>query len=252
MVVEAVRGGGAADGPAQDQSAVYPQDIEDALDYLTMQVQQLQDQVNRSIVFLGRRYGGTDVPLASARAGLALLFNSNGNPIAGAGINPSVTVSSAMIPVVTAATTAAALTGPRLAWSVVGSSDPGRYDVDYSLTTAPTGFVFPFGQHVRGFIRYIGTALVAAGSPYGTNGTDPLMPDRRSTVPAGKSNMGGVDNGLLTGGSVLGAVLGTQTKTLYHIESSGVYTIRNCCRNSSLSRFCSDRVRRHNLSFTRL
>jgi hypothetical protein len=41
------------------------------------------------------------------------------------------------------------------------------------------------------------------------------MPDLRSMVTAGKSNMNGADNSLLTGGTVLGAILGGQLKTLF-------------------------------------
>ncbi len=53
-------------------------------------------------------------------------------------------------------------------------------------------------------------ALVAAGNPYGTSGGDPLFPDMRCVVPAGKDT----SRGLLTGSTVLGALLGAQTVTL--------------------------------------
>src|SRR6266404_2149614 len=79
---------------------------------------------------------------------------------------------------------------------------------------APAGFVYPIGQACTALYPDYRAKLVSAGSPYGTNGVDPLMPDRRSVVSAGKSNMGGVDNGLLPGGTVLGAVLGSATRVL--------------------------------------
>jgi len=94
-----------------------------------------------------------------------------------------------------------------------------------------------------GALSGISDRIGAAGSPYGTNGTDPLMPDRRSTVPAGKSNMGGVDNGLLTGGSVLGAVLGTQTKTLITSNLPAYTPSGTVAGTVPYQGFASDRVR---------
>lgn len=198
------------------QGAVYPTDIEDALDYVTMITQQLQSQVTQSIVFSpADTVPAAPLPPASARAGLALMFNSSGNPIAAAGINPSVTVSAAMIPVVTAATTAAALTALGIPGSLLDLLIPPGTIWDYAAGgAAPTGFVFPIGQACTSTYPSYRALLVSAGSPYGTNGTDPLMPDLRSAVVAGKSNMGGSDNGLLTGGTVLGALLGLQSSNL--------------------------------------
>lgn len=197
-----------------NQGGAYPQDIEDALDYQTMISQQLQDQVDRSIVFSVADTVAQTLPLASARANLLLGFNSSGAPIAVAGIVPNVQVSAPMIPVVTAPSTAAALAALGLPGALLDTLIPAGTAWPYTLTAAPTGFVFPFGQPCTSLYPVYRAALVAAGNPYGTNGVDPLMPDFRSAVPAGKSNMGGSDNGLLTGGTVLGAVLGTQTKVL--------------------------------------
>lgn len=198
-----------------NQGAVYPADIEDALDYLTMITQQLQDQVNRSIVFSVADTVKTTLPVASAREGLFLSFDSNGNPICVSELTPGTTVSAAMIPVITAPTTAQALAELGLPGSLLDLLIPSGTCWEYNAAgAAPTGFVYPIGQACTSTYPDYRAKLIAAGSPYGTNGTDPLMPDRRSTVSAGKSNMGGVDNGLLTGGTVLGAILGTQTKVL--------------------------------------
>lgn len=198
-----------------NQGGVYPQDIEDALDYLTMITQQQQDQIDRSIVFSVADTVEQTLPIASARANMVLGFDSSGNPTAVSEINPSVTVSAAMIPVVTAATTAAALAALGIPGNLADVLIPSGTCWEYNAGgAAPSGFVFPIGQACTALYPDYRAKLVAAGSPYGTNGVDPLMPDRRSTVAAGKSNMGGVDNGLLTGGTVLGAVLGVQSKTL--------------------------------------
>jgi hypothetical protein len=147
--------------------------------------------------------------VASARANLSLTFNSNGDPVATDQLTPGTTVSAAMIPVVTAPTTADALTELGLPGALLDLLIPSGVEWPYHAAgTAPTGFVFPIGQACTPAYPDYRAKLIAAGSPYGTNGVDPLMPDRRSTVAAGKSNMGGVDNGLLPGGTVLGAVLG--------------------------------------------
>lgn len=202
-----------------NQGAVYPADIEDALDYLTMITQQLQDQINRSIVFSTADTVEVDLPPASARAGLFLGFNSTGDPVAVDGLTSGTTVSAAMIPVVTAPTTDAALTALGLPGALLNLLIPSGTCWDYDAGgTAPTGFVYPIGQPCTSLYPDYRAKLIAAGSPYGSNGTDPLMPDRRSFVSAGKSNMGGSDNGLLPGGTVLGAVLGTATKALNPIN----------------------------------
>lgn len=193
-----------------NQGGAYPQDIEDALDYLTMTVQQLQDQINRAIVFSSADLVEVDLPVASARANLSLTFNSNGDPVATSQLTPGTTVSAAMIPVVTAPTTAAALAALGIPGTLLDLLIPSGTEWNYDAGgSAPTGFVFPIGQPCTPTYPDYRAKLIAAGSPYGTNGVDPLMPDRRGSVAAGKSNMGGVDNGLLPGGTVLGAVLGS-------------------------------------------
>lgn len=197
-----------------NQGAAYPADIEDGLDILTLQTQQLADAVSRSIVFSVADTVEQTLPVASARANLLLGFDSNGAPIALAGIVPNVQVSAPMIPVVTAPSTAAALVALGLPGALLDLLIPAGTIWDYGLVALPNGFVFPYGQACTNTYPVLRAALVAAGSPYGTNGVDPLMPDLRSVVGAGKSNMGGTDNGLLNGGTVLGAPLGAQTVTL--------------------------------------
>lgn len=198
-----------------NQGGVYPADIEDALDYLTMITQQLQDQVERSIVFSVADSVAPTLPVATARANKVLGFNSNGDPVAVDGIMPGTTVSAAMIPVVTAPTTAQALTALGLPGALLDLLIPAGTIWDYAgFGTAPTGFIRPFGQPCTALYPVYRAMLIAGGSPFGTNGVDPLLPDLRSVVVAGRSNMGGTDNGLLPGGTVFGAVLGAATRTL--------------------------------------
>lgn len=197
-----------------NQSATYPADIEAALDYLTMITQQIVDAQSRSIVFSIADTVPSQLPPATARAGKYLAFDAAGSPIASPGPVAGVAVSAAMTPVVQAATTAAALALLGIPGALLDQLIPAGTIWDYSLPTAPTGFAFPIGQACTSTYPVYRAALVAAGSPYGTNGVDPLMPDLRSVVSAGKSNMGGVDNGLLPGGTVLGALLGSATRVL--------------------------------------
>lgn len=197
-----------------NQSAVYPQDIEDALDYLMMVAQQLQDALDRAIIFSAADSVAQTLPTATARANKFLGFDSSGDPIAADGLTAGTTVSAAMIPVVTAPSTAAALTALGIPGNLLDQLIPAGTVWDYCLTSAPAGFLFPSGQACTSSYPVLRAALVAAGSPFGTNGVDPLLPDGRSVVVAGKSNMNGANNGLLTGGTVLGNVLGVQNKSL--------------------------------------
>lgn len=197
-----------------NQSATYPADIEAALDYVTMIAQQNADAISRSIVFSIGDTVPVQLPPAASRGNKYIAFDSFGNPIASPGPLAGVAVSAAMTPVVQAATTAQALTLLGIPGSLLDQLIPAGTVWDYTLPTAPGGFVFATGQPCTSLYPTYRAALVSAGSPFGTNGVDPLMPDLRSAVIGGKSNMGGVDNGLLTGGTVLGALLGVQNSNL--------------------------------------
>lgn len=91
-----------------NQSGYYPNVVEDALDYLTMQTQQLSEQFSRALQFPITDISPlSTLPSAAARKNQALIFDSNGNATTG---SPSTTtISSPMIPVVNAASTAIAL-----------------------------------------------------------------------------------------------------------------------------------------------
>lgn len=94
-----------------NQGAYYPAVVEGALDWIVMQIQDLAGKVGRSI--LGSPVDGALPALASAkqRANTYLAFDSNGNPIASPGGSGTVPISTAMQPVVEAASTDAALEG---------------------------------------------------------------------------------------------------------------------------------------------
>lgn len=81
----------------------------------------------------------------------------------------------------------------------------------WARTTAPTGWILMRGQAATTSYPLWRAALIADGSPYGTSGSDPLFPNMQCVVPAG---LDATSRGLLTGSTVLGALLGVQTKTL--------------------------------------
>lgn len=92
-----------------NQGDFYPQSVEKALDTLEMQIQQAEGQIGRALLFNIADQGpfGT-LPIASVRAGMILGFDSSGNPGVFSEL-PVGSVSSAMVPVVEAASTGAAL-----------------------------------------------------------------------------------------------------------------------------------------------
>ncbi len=93
-----------------NQSGYYPDVVEDALDYITMLVQQVSRDTLRALVApLNDPEGNLTIPDAATRAGTLLGFDSAGTPIAASSASGAI-VSSAMVPVVEAATLAAART----------------------------------------------------------------------------------------------------------------------------------------------
>lgn len=90
---------------------------------------------------------------------------------------------------------------------------------------APAGWAFPFGQAVSRAANP--RTFAAIGTTYGAGdgSTTFNLPDLRGVVPAGKSNMGGSDRGNLSGGSVLGALLGAQSNAAsINIGVSGTFS----------------------------
>lgn len=87
--------------------------------------------------------------------------------------------------------------------------------LEYSLPALPEGYIWANGQPVTSTYPVYRAALIAAGNPYGTDGTNPLRPDRREKVGAGLGTMGGTSSpGLLDNASTLGGVQGNKSVTL--------------------------------------
>ncbi len=93
-----------------NQSGYYPEVVEAALDNIVMQIQQVSGDTIRALVAPNNDpEGNLTIPDAATRAGTLLGFDSDGVPIA-ASTASGANVSSAMVPVVEAATVAAART----------------------------------------------------------------------------------------------------------------------------------------------
>ena len=88
--------------------------------------------------------------------------------------------------------------------------------VPYAGATAPAGSLLCFGQAISR-TAYVGL-FTALGTAHGVgDGTTTFnLPDLRGRVAAGKTNMGGSDNGLLSGfsGTTLGGLGGSQIITI--------------------------------------
>lgn len=94
----------------------------------------------------------------------------------------------------------------------------------YALATAPSGWLICDGSALAsGTADVLRQKLIDDGSPYGTSGSDPLLPDLRGRVVAGVDNMGGSDAGRLTNagtgnpgidGDTLGAAGGSDRHAL--------------------------------------
>ena len=91
---------------------------------------------------------------------------------------------------------------------------PSGTILDYAGSTAPDGFLFPYGQAIsRTTYGALFLSLIhISGS--GDGSTTFNLPDLRGRVLAGKDNMGGSAANRITLGSTLGYTVGAETHTL--------------------------------------
>lgn len=111
-----------------NQGVLYQPTIEAALDYIAMVAQQLNELLGRQLTVAVSDSTPTALPSAAQRANLYLGFDSSGNPIAVAGSTSTNPVSSAMTPVVSAATLAASRTAYGLGATAVEGIGSGLQD----------------------------------------------------------------------------------------------------------------------------
>lgn len=112
----------------QNQGAFYPTAVEGAIDRSVMQIQQVSEQINRTLTSpITDAAAIGPLPGVVQRANKALLFDASGNPIAGV-MPASGVISSAMQPVTAAATLAAGRTALGLGGLAVEGIGKGLQD----------------------------------------------------------------------------------------------------------------------------
>lgn len=169
-----------------NQDGFYPDVVESAFDTLCMQIQQVQEEIDRSVIFpVGTE---SDVPalIAAILAGAA-----------------------------NAAAAAASAAAAAASAASVANQFPIGAEIQWPGTSAPTGWLLEYGQVVSQ--ATYADLFAVLGTNYNTGGEGAgnfRLPDMRGVVPAGKADMGGSDKGNLPGGTVLGASLGAATKIL--------------------------------------
>lgn len=145
-----------------NQGGAYPADIEDALDYLTMITQQMEEVLDRTVQFPVSDSAIGTLPPVDARANKFFSFDSDGQPTASGAITSSVAVSAAMIPVVGASTVAAAL----VQLGLLGATFETRALAQVALIQSAVTFIVTVGYTTAGDGgggTYIRTGATSAG-----------------------------------------------------------------------------------------
>lgn len=177
-----------------NQDGFFPTVLENALDNLCMQVQQVQEEIDRAVIFPV----GTTVNVPALTAAI----------LAGANQAAAAAASAATAKAAAAQTLAALPIGVEMDWP--GTSAPSLWLLEYGQVVSQTTYPELF--------TVLGTTYNTGGEGAGNF----RLPDARGVVYAGKTNMGGPDRGNLAGGTVLGADLGSQTHTLSQAELPSV------------------------------
>jgi len=237
---------------------------EDALDRLTFIAQQINERVDRSVVFPESDPANTAIPNSVDRANKYLAFGSDGSVSVTAGTSSDIVASTfaqtllddtdaatmrttlGLGSLATQATVATAnidddaVTNAKLADNAVNTAQiaddavtaakvasalqtlltPTGSLVPFAGTSAPTGWLFCYGQAVSR-TTYV-DLFTALGTTYGSGdgSTTFNLPDLRGRVIAGKDDMGGASANRLTdqsgglNGDTLGDSGGSETHTL--------------------------------------
>jgi microcystin-dependent protein len=99
------------------------------------------------------------------------------------------------------------------AYRLLGRRNRTGEIVPFAGSTVPAGALFCYGQTVSR-TTYAGLFAVISTTYGGGDGSTTFsLPDLRGRVAVGKSDMGGFDAGVLNGGGVLNAALGSQSNT---------------------------------------
>lgn len=141
-----------------NQSGLWPSVVEGSDDNLELQIQQLAEMLSRALLFNPADTGPfPPLPVAALRAGLALLFDSNGNPFAGGFSAATVVISSVMAAFVGAAS----LSTARNLLGVAQIITPQQFGALQNGTTDDTASI----QAAVNFCVANGRALYFPGGP---------------------------------------------------------------------------------------
>jgi microcystin-dependent protein len=160
-----------------NQGTLWQPVIEEAIDFQTMLTQQALELFGRGITVAVSDPAPASLPPVAQRAGLFCAFDNAGNPIAAAGGGASTPVSSAMAPVVAAASIAAAQ-------ALLGiGSFPAGIELDWpGLGGAPAGWFLEDGQ-----------AVSRAGNP---NLLAAIAPTYNCVITSGSATITGISSTL--------------------------------------------------------
>lgn len=216
-----------------NQGTLYQPVIESTEDALTMLVQQINELYGRAIVAAVSDPTPGALPPVGQRANQAMGFDASGNPTAFSTL-PAGTVSSAMQPVVAAASINAALA---LLGLTGVAPEPSGVVKAFAGSVAPTGYLFCYGQNVS---RTTFAALFTAiGTAYGVGdgSTTFGIPDLRGRVVAGLDNMGGVAASRLTSNTITGGatILGNNNGNSIEQNSLSVGQLPAHTHNNTLT-----------------
>jgi hypothetical protein len=149
-----------------NQGAFYPQAVEAAIDRAVMEVQQISEQIGRTIVGpITDATAMTPLPSATARASKALLFDALGNPIAGS-LVPNGVISSVMAPFCASSSLVSAYALLRAAGPVMSIAEGGT-----GATTA-AGALTALGGQTKTGIYYAKDYNILPANNAATNTTN--------------------------------------------------------------------------------
>lgn len=140
------------------------------------------------------------------------------------------TTSSGVLEIATSAEAIAQTDGERAITPLLMSSFvPIGVVFDYAGASAPTGWLFPYGQAISRTTYSALFAIISTTYGVGDGTTTFNLPDLRGRVVAGQDDMGGTSSNRLTAvtgsvdGDTLGAVGGTETHTLTEAQMPSHY-----------------------------
>lgn len=205
-----------------NQGNLYQPVLESTDDNQAMQLQQLSELLGRMISVAVSDPAPLNLPAVAQRANLAFMFDSSGNPIAAAPGGANAPVSSAMAPVVNAATIAAAVALLGLTGVAVEPTGVIKAWAGTSSATPPTGYLLCGGQAVSRATFAALFTQISTTFGTGDGSTTFNVPDLRGRVIAGLDNINGVTASRLSattipnggGPTTLGGNGGTETNTI--------------------------------------